>query len=240
MPFDFTVPKPLLGTLFMVILVLEVSKPSLSKWRAVCGSIPWARRIGVLAMVFMGSLAIVPFDEYLLRTIQTVNFPGKQGLVQAGSLLGTKHGMWIVLYVGYFITYFGGMVRQRRIAFLALLGSGLTGLTAHLVKFATMRARPDQALGAYSFFNPFANVGSYGPFQSFPSGDVAVVSGAAGYLFLATKIPGAAWLFMLLPIVTALSRIDLNRHWPSDTLFSTGLGLVIGLCLRDYERAVSP
>ncbi len=239
MPFEFNVPKSLLGMLFTIILLVEIRKPYLSAWRGVFTTIPWARYLGLLVIVTIASLSFLPLDELLLQAIQSIKFPGKEALVEAGEILGTERGLWTLLYVGYLIAYFADTVRQRRIAFHALLGSVVTGLSVHCLKFAIMRARPYEGSGAYSFFHSLESVNSYGPFQSFPSGDVAVVAGAAIYLFLVTKTRAAAWLFLLLPIVTAFSRIELNRHWPSDTFFAIGLALVIGLCLRDYERGMS-
>ena len=237
MPFEFNVPKSLLGMLFTITLLVEIRKPYLSAWRGIFKTIPWGRYLGLLVIMSIVSLSFLPFDESLLMTIQSVKFPGKDGLVDAGEILGPESGLWVLLYVAYFTAYFVGVVRPRRILFHALLGSVLTGLTAHLLKFAIMRARPDAGLGCYSFFHSITPLKSYGPFQSFPSGDVAVVAGAAVYLFLVAKTRGTAWGLLLLPIVTAVSRIDLNRHWPSDTFFSLGLGLVIGLCLRSFEWA---
>ncbi len=235
MPFQLYISRPLVALFVMLVLLLEITKPPFNKWVCDASFISWASYLRILAMVGIMSLSTMAFDGYLIQKIQSIDFSAKEALVDVGSSLGKDQGSWMLLCFIYFIGYVGSIARVQRLACFSLLGSGLAGLIAHLLKFAILRARPDQFLGPYSFFNFFTSHDSYSSFQSFPSGDVAVVAGAAGYLFLVTKARGAGWLFLILPIVTAISRIDLNRHWPSDTLFAMGLGLVVGMFLRDYE-----
>jgi membrane-associated phospholipid phosphatase len=122
------------------------------------------------------------------------------------------------------------------VVFSALLSSFVTALIVTVFKFLSLRARPYAEFGPFSFFNFHGLTQDARAFQSFPSGDVGVVAGAAAYLFFTTKNRFSGVLIFLLPLCTAFARMSANKHWPSDTLFAIGLGLIAAKFVRDYKK----
>lgn len=161
-----------------------------------------------------------------------------EDLIRFGGVMGKGITPWLFIMACYAVEE---LVRKPKggagLAFGCLLSSALTALICAVLKLIFLRARPYNLLGAAAFFQWEGFFRSANAFQSFPSGDVAVVAGAAAFLFYAARRGLFRWVFLLLPVLTALSRIDLNRHWPSDTLFSIGLGLAAAAVVRDFVRA---
>ncbi|MFA7001384.1 MAG: phosphatase PAP2 family protein, partial [Candidatus Omnitrophota bacterium] len=108
------------------------------------------------------------------------------------------------------------------------------------LKLVFLRARPVTGEGPLSFFNLEGWGRKANLFYSLPSGDVAVVAGAAAYLFYRVKNTALRALLMLLPVLTAFSRVYKSKHWPSDTAFAVGLALLAALFVVHYERFASP
>jgi membrane-associated phospholipid phosphatase len=119
------------------------------------------------------------------------------------------------------------------VSFGAIVSSTFASIVCNASKYIFLRARPNGNQGPFSFFNFEAFSGGGGTYYSFPSGDVVVVAGAAYFLMLQTKNKILRTVLFLLPITTALARMDANKHWPSDTLLSLGLGLVSALFVRN-------
>jgi membrane-associated phospholipid phosphatase len=112
-------------------------------------------------------------------------------------------------------------------------------MACNTLKMIFLRARPDTGVGPFVFFHWSALASDTRPYESFPSGDVAIVAGAAAVFFFKTRAPWR-WLWLILPLCTAYSRVLLNRHWPADTLASLGLGLWVAFCLSGYAPDPRP
>lgn len=84
-----------------------------------------------------------------------------------------------------------------------------------LLKNFFMRVRPDLSFDSYSF----------------PSGH-ATIAFAAAYIFSKQR-RYFAWFFYVLAILTAISRIYLGRHYPSDVLAGAATGIFIGFLTYD-------
>lgn len=142
--------------------------------------------------------------------------------------------IWIFLALAYFLS-----VRNpgaRNLVFGALLGTCLTGLSATILKWTVLRARPYTELGHGSFFN-MAHFGTDNRnYQSFPSGDVAIVAGACFFLFPAFRKNIGAWVFLLTPLATAFARMHWERHWFSDTAAAMILGAFISYFVWGCEK----
>jgi len=144
--------------------------------------------------------------------------------------------MWLLVIACYFLFKLLKNNLGSRLTFGVLLSVTLSTTFSFIVKRTFMRARPYNHFGAFSFFHLNGLLHDKNAFQSFPSGDVALVAGAAAFLFYATKNSYTRWLLLIFPVATAFSRIWLDRHWPSDTLFSVGLGFIAGLFIWQYQK----
>ena len=89
---------------------------------------------------------------------------------------------------------------------------------------------PRQGFGPMSFFNHAAYAVDKGMFLSLPSGDVAIVAGAAVSLSFSLNSRRLLFFLLLVPFMTAFSRVSLNRHWPSDTAVEVINQAVNGTC----------
>ena len=116
----------------------------------------------------------------------------------------------------------------RRVAVICFLGATLAGLFNDFFRLTLGRPRPDTLAhihmpdGFYGITYAFS-----GGFQSFPSGHAAAVFGAAAAL-LVTDLPlGLITTAFALGVVWA--RMELERHYPSDVLVGSIIGIYFGL-----------
>jgi membrane-associated phospholipid phosphatase len=129
----------------------------------------------------------------------------------------------------------------RRAAVICFLGAGLAGLCDDFFRLTLGRPRPDahMADGFYGISHAFK-----GGFQSFPSGHAASVLGASVAL-LVTELPlGIVTTLFALGVVWA--RLELNRHYPSDVVVGSIIGIYFGLLVgfgaksRSLSRKIVP
>ncbi len=166
-----------------------------------------------------------PADQKVITALSGVTNSALSYLLFIGKTIGTNSVFWLGLLSIYLLATVLRRSRVRIVIFGAMLSAGASGLLTTILKVSLMRARPDTGHGELSFFNLQGYLASKGDFLSFPSGDVAIVAGAAYFLMLIVKpLPLRALLFTL-PLLTAASRISLGRHWPSDTLASMLLAM---------------
>jgi len=137
-------------------------------------------------------------------------------------------GMNPVLIVIFFALA-GVSYRHRRwVAYaisMAVAGLG-AGLVAQIVKFATLRARPELWLGPFHHARSSAS--------SFPSGHTVGSFALAGVLFFGSR----NWPLRIIAIVLAsavgLSRIFAFRHWASDVFASAAAGLLVSWVITEF------
>ena len=183
---------------------------------------------------------LLPLDGFLHRVILSV--AGRSffaPLEKFGSLISDNINFWLYLLGIYYLLRLAKQPAWAKRFLAAVLAAGLAGLACHGLKFIFLRARPYTGLSPFSFFNWEKFAGDPKAFQSFPSGDVAIVSGAAGYFFYAFPNRPLRWLILLLPLCTAFARVSLNRHWVSDTAASLWLGFIISRGVWNYFRTDS-
>lgn len=106
----------------------------------------------------------------------------------------------------------------RSVDALAVTSIGTEGL-----KLAFRRERPSQTANPNRFF-----AGTHA--QSFPSGEVAVMS-AAVTPFIVNYGPDhpAVYALALLPVYDAIARVKTRGHWQSDVLVGAAIGTGVGL-----------
>lgn len=188
--------------------------------------------LSLLGLLFLAVSVLIPLDPVILKWIQTHGGPESR-MTYIG--IWFSKNTWNVLILLYVAGFILRSQAWKKNVFGALLANGMTSLVATGFKFTLMRARPDNNLGPLSFFN-LQGLQNDSSFQSFPSGDVSIVSGACGYLFFAVKNKFLKLLLVLIPFTTACARISANRHWPTDVLFSIGLGFLAAYWVRSHQE----
>jgi membrane-associated phospholipid phosphatase len=121
----------------------------------------------------------------------------------------------------------------RRLTIAAVLGTILTGGTANVLRMTTGRARPGSGL-APGFYGPRLSAKK----QSFPSAHTATSFGAS--VPVAVAFPPLGVPMLLVSGGVAWSRMENNRHHPSDVavsiLLASLFGIPLGLMIRRRQR----
>lgn len=185
--------------------------------------------LAVSGTVFFTALFLDPHAAALAR-----NAAGKPAEIiwNYGGQMGRS--IWIFLALAYLF-----LIRKpgvRGIVFGALLGTCLTGLFTTFLKWTVLRARPSMELGHRSFFNMDYFGTDHRGYQSFPSGDVAIVAGACFFLLVIFRKKNWSGIFLLTPLATAFARMHWERHWLSDTVMAMILAAFWALFIWGYER----
>ncbi len=229
-------PKAIAAVIMAVIVILEWRKgyfKGLKTYRPSLTSPPYPAFFLSLPVLMA---ILLPLDPFLLEGIQSfgVHYPK---VVDFGGFIGKNVNFWYILGGAYLVSLVIKKEWSEKI-FSALLASALTGLVVHFLKMVFLRARPDAGFGPFSLLNWDGLWKGTRAFQSFPSGDVALVAGAAAYFFYESKNRFFRWLIFLFPLSNALSRVSGSRHWFSDTAFSMGIALVLARMIWDYRKHV--
>lgn len=101
---------------------------------------------------------------------------------------------------------------------MALAGLG-AGIAVQLVKFATLRARPELWLGPFQHAKSSAS--------SFPSGHTVGAFALGGVLLFASRSLPLRAIALILATAIGISRIFAFRHWASDVFASAAAGLLV-------------
>ena len=225
------------GLLLLSVFSLEWRRGIFKGTRARLQSLPWKFYFKIFLLLLALAILILPSDLFLRSVIQKgYEQPFFKGVVALGAFFGRSTNLWPMLAALYLLAFPLKGKSWQTFIFGLLLSSVTAGLGIHILKFTFLRARPYAGLGPFSFFNFNGLVQNDRAFQSFPSGDAAVCAGAAAYLFFALRKYKLSWLILLLPVATALARVSLNRHWPSDTVFSIGISFVAAHAVRRWEK----
>jgi membrane-associated phospholipid phosphatase len=188
--------------------------------------------LGVIAGALALGALIFPHDQTLLA---------KMHIWQGGQERVARSIAWYLGTWGDYPTYnvplalaiwlYGVGTKSRawrRIAVICFLGATLAGLFDDCFRLTLGRPRPDTLMrthisdGFYGITYAFS-----GGFQSFPSGHAAAVFGTAMAL-LVTDLPlGLLTTGIALGVVWA--RMELDRHYPSDVVVGSIVGIYFGL-----------
>jgi len=183
----------------------------------------------LLALVAMAPVFFLfPHDRELLERLHSWSFTQDDMTKNIARFFGAwgdyltynlplAAGLWI----------FGAWKKNyawRRLAVIAFLGATLAGGLDDCFRLTLGRPRPDAHL-ADGFYGLPAAFNSR--FESFPSGHAAAVCGTAAALFVTCLPLGLATTAYALCVVWA--RLELYRHYPSDIVAGSILGICIGL-----------
>jgi undecaprenyl-diphosphatase len=196
---------------------------------------------GLCVYVLMAVLAryheYFGWDFHLARAVQSLNAPWITQLMVFVSALGSGW-LAIAIWAATGVALIAAGLKTEGVICLAGLGVGR--LITSLLKLASSRARPGDAL---------LQLGGSFHETSFPSGHAVFFMEFFGFLFFLTYLlakPGVARAFALVILATLIvlvgvSRVYLGAHWPSDVLggYLAG-GLWLTLMIQTYRHAASP
>ncbi len=237
-----TQPKAQMLFLLVLMAVIEIRRGYFNGFKLYLKTVKIQPYALILALSGAVVLCVNFGDQAILHMVQRVPEPGffKDVFIDLGAYLGKFNGLWVVLGVLYILLLLTRKKELQIEVFNALLASALAGGVTHIFKHLFQRARPYTGNGPYHFFDLQGFIENSRQFQSFPSGDVAIVAGAAAYFFFLLK--GKAWRYLVLifPLLTGLSRVWNNKHWPSDTLFAIGVGFAAAYFVYQFRLFKQP
>ena len=136
--------------------------------------------------------------------------------------LGALTGMVVFLAAGGVLAW-----RDRGRTFVRFgIGLAGAGLAARILKYIIGRVRPNDLTDAYVFVgpsNPFIRHPL--PLDSMPSGHTTAAFAMAA--LLAWRWPRLRWLWFLMAVGVAVSRVTVSWHFPSDVVIGAWLGVIV-------------
>ena len=126
----------------------------------------------------------------------------------------------------------GGDDRFGRTLWQSIDASASSGVVALALKYAFSRVRPDESGGDPDLW--FKGHGN----QSFPSGEVTVVSSIVTPLVLEYRHDDP-WVYALelLPVYDGIARMKVQAHWQSDVLAGFAIGTAAGWLIHSNPNA---
>ena len=123
----------------------------------------------------------------------------------------------------------GGEDRFGKTLWQSIDSTAIGGVTAEVLKYAFSRERPSTTSDPNQWFKGNGN-------QSFPSGEVTVVSSIVTPLVLEYRhdLP-AVYALELLPVYDAIARMKVWGHWQSDVIAGFAIGTAAGLLAHGHE-----
>jgi membrane-associated phospholipid phosphatase len=204
------------------------------------------RHYGWAIALIVGSAALVallfPHDRALLTDVQFLHGRAET----TAHAIAWQLGRWgdyptYNLPIAILIWIYGAASRSRawrRVALVAFLGASLAGLFDDCFRLTMGRPRPDvYPAVADGFYGPDKAV--FGRYESFPSGHAASDVGMAVALFFVCRPLGV--LTALYALAVIWGRMELNKHYPSDIVVGSIIGVywgvIIGMGGRRLEGA---
>lgn len=221
--------------LFTAIVLIEIRLGFLRQFKTYFKSVrPQFYQKVLIAAIFAVAI-LLWMDEPLLRFVQKIQTPWILEIIAWAAFWGRGQNTWAFLALLYALTWILRKTWTRQIIFYCMIASGLTSLVVSILKSTFARARPLMHFGPYHFFDHAGLIRDGNEFKSFPSGDVAVAAGAATFLFLAIKNP-TRWIYPMIAFLVCLSRMILDKHWPSDVAFSFIISFAMAKFVLDYLK----
>ncbi len=203
-------------------------------------SFVWRHR-GLFAVTYAVTLVVTvllyPYDRQLLAQLQEAS-TGLDGLAGRISTIGRFESSSLAAAVMLFLLgLLGKRDRLKRAAVACLLAGIIGGLGVTLLRPTFGRARPGATVApGFYWFEPEEQM------HSMPSGHV--MSNAASVAAVATVLPVLAPVAALYAAGITWSRLQLNRHHPTDVIWGLVLGGSVGIAVgappRDRGSAPRP
>jgi membrane-associated phospholipid phosphatase len=117
----------------------------------------------------------------------------------------------------------------RRMALACLLAASVAGITANCFRLSLGRPRPHANLD-----DGFYGLQKRAMYHSFPSGHAATAFGTAVPLWFLSPPAGAAATGFA--VLVGWSRMQLDKHYPTDILAGMALGITMGIAAGKTVR----
>jgi membrane-associated phospholipid phosphatase len=185
------------------------------------------RVLAAAGLLFAG--ALVGDQEFREETQE-----GRDGLTNSAARVGNTFGDWRFIVPAITAAYVAGDIAGSSAVKSTAVQAGAAAALATAVtgglKYAVGRARPYAARSNFDF-HPFSGA------SSFPSGHTAVAFALATAVAGQTRDGWSDYVLYGAATLTALSRINDNKHWASDVL----VGALVGhLSARWVARRMGP
>jgi membrane-associated phospholipid phosphatase len=178
--------------------------------------------IAVLGLVTL-ALITVTYDSVWLKLLRIPKNKPIKHVAKWFSFWGDYHtGTMIVVVVVLIVGLLRHSSLMKRAALACFISASTAGLVANAIRSTVGRPRPSAKLPD----------GAYGPtieykFLGFPSAHAATSFGTATSLAVAMPAVGVPTLIFASGVVW--SRMQLNRHHPTDVLIGGALGALVGV-----------
>ena len=163
---------------------------------------------------------VVQLDHAVRDAIQHGRRPGFEAVMRGVSDAGRPATVFAGLFAIAFVDEAGGLVTARA-AMLALVP---TNLAVEVTKYAVNRVRPDGDTRRRN--------------SSFPSGHAANAMALAW--MLSRRWPRARWALFGYAAVVSFSRMYLDRHFLSDVLVASLIGIACSMLVVRLWPALDP
>lgn len=178
------------------------------------------------------TVAIFPHDASWLSSLISTENSSAEDAARFLSLWGDfQTGTLMVVVLLLLGGKFLKKIHWQRVAIACLLAAILAGLTTNVISFATGRPRPYMNIkdGFYGFEKDYTH-------HSFPSGHSTTAFATATTLSVA--YPPIAIPALAAAGAVAWSRLSLNRHYPTDILVGSSIGILFGILLGTAARRI--
>lgn len=123
----------------------------------------------------------------------------------------------------------GGEDRFGRTLWQSIDSTAMGGITSEALKYVFSRERPSATSDPNKWFAGHGN-------QSFPSGEVTVVSAIVTPLVLEYRHDSPAiYALELLPVYDGIARMKVWGHWQSDVIAGFAIGTAAGFIAHGHE-----
>jgi hypothetical protein len=228
--------RPALRAAFLALSAILFPMPATAQTHFVPSAVEPAKQSSHLVSRRMMVVAGLLFAGALMgdQEFQEEAQEGRDGLTNSAARMGNTFGDWrsIVpaLTAGYVAGDIAGSNAVKRTAVQAGAAAALATALAGGLKYAVGRTRPNAASTSLDF-RPFSGA------SSFPSGHTAVAFALATAVADQTRDGWSDYVLYGAATLTALARVNDNKHWASDVLVG---GLVGHLSARWVTRRMGP
>ncbi len=195
----------------------------------------WGKSGWIKASLAAGiALGLYTFDQEIQDWVQDHRNGTSDKIANYTEPFG--NGMFVLPSLGglYLYSHFSEDERAGRVALLGLKSMIISGLITNTMKFAGHRHRPDTG----DRYNVWDGPGFSASDLSFPSGHATSAFSLASVIASEYEekvyVPPLAYGIAAL---TALSRVNDNKHWASDVFIGSAIGYFTGKTVYSLQRS---